>query len=165
MTNTDRGKLVVRSAIGMSLLFCIMGANSCVSAEVKEQQASARRISDHLDSLSSIGEHGYHVAYFLVGRFKNSPMERLTFDVSVTRVDDRLLERPIRFRVLDTLTYQLTYSLDHSETVLIGDLDKELNTELFQILIARPHDADSASFHRLMTNASHFDHELMVYRY
>lgn len=156
---------MVGSAIGMSLLFCIMGANSCVSAEVKEQQASARRISDHLDSLSSIGEHGYHVAYFLVGRFKNSPMERSTFDVSVTRMDDRLLERPIRFRVLDTLTYQLTYSLDHSETVLIGDLDKELNTDLFQILIARPHYADSASFHGLMRNASYIDHELRVYRY
>lgn len=165
MTDTDRGKLMVRSAIGMNLLFCIMGANSCVTAEVREQQASARRISGHLDSLSSIGEHGYHVAYFLVGRFKNSPMERSTFPISVTRMDDRLLERAIRFRVVDALTYQLTYSLDHSETVLIGYFDQELDTDLFQILIARPPSSDSASLERSMKNASYIDHELRVYRY
>ena len=162
--------VVLRIPTGPSVIFAmqlcaIMAITSCVGAESKEQQDSARRISNHLDSLSSIGEHGYHVAYFLVGRFKNSPMERSTFEVSVSRMDDRLLERPIRFRVLDAMTYELSYSLKQSEIVMVGEFDQDLDTELFRMLIARPHFADSASLHRMMTNASYVDHELKVYRY
>lgn len=149
----------------MNLLFIITGTTSCVSAEVKEQRASAKRISLLMDSLSSAGKHGYHVAYFLAGRFKKSPIKESTFDVSVSKMDDRLLERPIRFRVLDALTYELSYSLDDGETVMIGDFDQELDTDLFRILIALPLSADSASHQRLMTNASYVDHELKVYKY
>lgn len=153
------------SAILVMLLCTIMAITSCVGSESKEQQASAKRISHLLDSLSSAGKHGYHVAYFLVGRFKNSPVERSTFDVSVSRMDDRLLERPIRFRVLDAMTYELSYSLKQSEIVMVGEFDQDLDTELFRMLIARPYFADSASLHRMMTNASYVDHELKVYRY
>jgi hypothetical protein len=165
MTNTAWRSLIKSPVVGMLLLLIITGINSCVSAEVKEQQASAKRISHLLDSLSSAGEHGYHVAYFLVGRFKTSPMERSTFDVSVSSMDERLLEHPIRFRVLDAETYELSYSLKQSETVLIGEFDQVLDTDLLRILIARPLSADSASLQRLMTSASYFDHELKVYRY
>jgi len=152
-------------ALGVNLLFIITGSTSCDSGETKEQQASAKRISQLTDSLSATGEHGYHVAYFVVGRFKTSPIKVSTFEVSVTRMDDRLLERPIRFRVLDAETYELSYSLKQSETVLIGEFDQVLDTDLFRILIARPLSADSASLQRLMTNASYIDHELKVYRY
>lgn len=165
MINTDWRKLLVRSAVGMNLLFIITGTTSCVNAEVEEQRASAKRNSQLMDSLSSAGKHGYHVAYFLVGRFKTAPLKESTFEVSVSRMDDRLLERPIRFRVLDALTYQMSYSLDDGEAVMIGDFDQELDTDLFRILIARPHYADSASLQRLITNASYFEHELKVYRY
>lgn len=165
MMNLGWRSLVVRSAVGLSLLFIITGPTSCVSAETKAQQASAKRIRHLTDSLSAAGEHGFHVAYFLVGRFKNSPMERSTFDVSVSRMDDRLLERPIRFRVLDAMTYELSYSLKQSEIVMVGEFDQDLDTELFRMLIARPYFADSASLHRMMTNASYVDHELKVYRY
>lgn len=143
----------------------MMASTSCVSAETKEQQASAKRISHLLDSLSSTGKHGYHVAYFVVGRFKTTLMKESMFEVSVLSMDDRLLEQPIRFRVHDGLKYQLSYSLDQSETMLVGDFDKELDTDLFRILIARPHYADSASFQKLMTNASYLDYELKVYWY
>jgi hypothetical protein len=55
--------------------------------------------------------------------------------------------------------------VDDGETVMIGDFDRELNTDLFRMLIARPLSADSTSLERLMTNASHFDQELKVFRY
>lgn len=156
-------------AYGPSILIVvvstIMAITSCISAETKDQLASTKRIRHLADSLSATGEHGYHVAYFLVGRFETSPVKEISFDVTVARMDERLLERPIKFRVLDAEMYELSYSLKQSETVMVGEFDQVLDTELFRILIARPLTADSASLQRLMTNASYFDHELKVYRY
>jgi hypothetical protein len=154
-----------RFLFALVLSFLALAIASCVGPEGKEQYASDRRISRTIDSLSSLGEHGYHVAYFVIGRFQTSHMERSTFDVSVIRMDERLLERPIRFRVLDTWSYLLTYALDEGGTVLAGEFDRPMSTDLFQLHIARPPDLDSASFHRLMKNASAIDHEIKVYRY
>lgn len=132
------------------LVSTILGITSCVSSGTKEQQASDKRIRHLTDSLSAAGVHGYHVAYFLVGRFKVSPIKRTTFAVSVTRMDDLLLEHPIRFLVLDSLTYRLTYTIDQRENVIMGEFDKELEAKPFHLLIARPSGLDSASFQRLI---------------
>jgi len=151
----------------MALVLCgiLAGAVSCVSPEVKEQQADAMRIVQVTDSLAAAGEHGYYVATYIVGRYKTSRVRKTTFDVSVSRMDKRLVERPIRFRVLDTLRYQLSYSLDAREVKVAGMFHKVLDSEDLEILVSSPSDLDSAAYRRMISNYSAVDNVLKVFEY
>ena len=142
-----------------------MGAVSCVSPDVKEQQADAKRIVQVTDSLSAAGEHGYYVATYIVGRYKTSRVKKTTFEVLVSRMDKRLVERPIRFLVLDTLRYQLAYSLDKREMRVAGVFNKVLDSDDLEILVSPPSDLDSAAYRRMISNYSVFENELRVFEY
>lgn len=152
-------------AILVGLVSSIIVMTSCFRSETDAQQASDERIRHLTDSLADAGKHGFHVAYFLIGRFKTSQVKDIMFEVSVSKMDDRLLERPIRFRVLDALTYELSYSLNDKKVLVIGEFDRDLETVLFQMLVARPNFRDSTVLHRMMTDVSNFEHEIKVYRY
>ena len=151
----------------MALFSCgiLVGAVSCVSPEVKEQQADEKRILQVTDSLSATGEHGYYVATYIVGRYKTSRVEKATFDVSVSRMDEGLVERPIRFLVLDTLRYQLSYSLGSRKIQVAGTFHKVLDSEGIEILVSPPSDLDSAAYRRMISNYSVFENVLRVFKY
>ena len=142
-----------------------MGVISCRSPEIKEQLTDEKHIVQLMDSLSATGEHGYYVATYIVGRITASRVKKPAFDVSVSRMDKRLVERPIRFRVLDTLRYQLTYSLDSREMQVAGTFHKALDSEDLDVLVSPPSDLDSAAYRRMISNYSALENVLRVFEY
>ena len=152
-------------AIGLFLVGISLGTFSCVSPESEEKKQDAFAIAQVTDSLSAEGQHGYYVAQYLIGRFKTSRIEKTTFEVSVKSIDKRLLDYPMLFRVLDTLAYQLSYSLDEKETVLVGEFDQVLEADVLRIQVDRPAELDSEEFRRVVANSLSTDYEFRTYEY
>lgn len=155
----------ISSVFGLFLVGIPVGICACVSPVSLEKEQDAIAIAQITDSLSAVGEHGYYVAQFLIGRYKNSRIEKTTFEVSVKRIDKRLLDHPIQFRILDTLSYQLSYSLDEREIVLVGGFDQVLDAEVLSIKVGPPAEIDREAFRRVVANSTYVDNEFRIYEY
>ncbi len=163
--NLSKRHPATSSVIGLFLIGISIGTFSCVSAVRGEKDPDAFAIARVTDSLAAEGRHGYYVAQYIIGRFKTSRIEKTTFEVSVKSIDNRLLDHSIMFRVLDTVAYQLSYSLDEKETVLVGEFDQVLETDVLRIQIDRPAELDSEEFRRVVANSMYTDYEFRIYEY
>ena len=156
---------VISLVFGVLLVGIFLCIFACVSPESGEKRQDVLAIAQITDSLAAEGQHGYYVAQYIIGRFKTSRIEKTTFEVSVKSIDKRLLEHPILFRVLDTLAYQLSYSLDEKETVLVGEFDQVFEDDLLRIQVDRPAELDSEGFGRVVANSMYTDYEFRIYEY
>jgi len=143
----------------------LVSAISCSLPRTEEEEADALDIVRRTDSLAAGGGHGFYVATYIIGRYKTSRIKKITFNVEFSRLDKRLVERPIIFRVLDTLTYQLSYSLDSGEIQLVGEFHKVLDNGVLEVLVSPPTNLDSAAYRRVISNYTDSDNELRVYAY
>jgi len=89
----------------------------------------------------------------------------MPFPVAVSSMDKVLAGKPIRLRVLDTVSYHLSDPGDTLERTSIGEFDTVLDEDWITINIPRPPDLDDATFGRVIANTRHSDFELKVYAY
>jgi len=143
----------------------LMSAVACTSPDAEEQAEDGLHIAQQIDSLSTSGGHGYYVATYLIGRYKTMRVKKATFDIQVSRLDKRLVVKPIVFRVLGPLNYELSYAFGSHESKFVGEFNKPLDVELLEILVSPPQGLESAAYDRVISNSSDSDYELRVYAY
>ncbi len=141
--------------------FILVLLSTCLLAcESREERKDRQNIRLATDSLAATGEHGYFVAAYIVGRFKTSRMQHPYFQVEVGHMDERLLGSPIALQLVDSLGYQLTYTLDGKQKIAKGEYNAVVLGEDFSLRFALDSLASSA-LHNLMV----MDYELRVYPY
>ncbi|HRH38749.1 MAG TPA: hypothetical protein PK760_10415 [Flavobacteriales bacterium] len=145
----------------MQRAFTLILLSACLlSCESKEERADRQDINATTDSLAATGEHGYFVATYIVGRFKTSRMQHPYFQVEVGHMDERLLGSPIALQLVDSLDYQLSYSLAGEQKTAKGEYNAMVLGKDFSLRFALDSMASSA-LHNLMV----MDYELRVYQY
>ena len=113
------------------LLICILLINitACESQQDGITQEDHNSINKINDSLSATGKHGYYTFYFIVGRLKTSLVDGTPFNVAFTKINKELLDKTIKFKLLDADHYQISYSLNNKETSYVGLFDKKYEND------------------------------------
>lgn len=136
------------------------------SACSDDQRASLRPDADRMriDSLAASGAHGYYVATYVVGRYKNARMYVDPFAFTVSRMSLELEEVPLRFQVIDFAVFTLSYELDGKQQVLMGGFESPVHTDEIEIEVRSLLKAggDSALW---WSDVAMGTYELLVYKY
>src|SRR6185503_20780579 len=105
--------------------------NSNLDIEKDIQIMKANVIMDRvIDSLN------LQIAYFHAGKILNEELYRNNpFIVRVTQVNDNFYDRPIQFRVLDGIKYQLNFGADGKENWQTFEFGKHYVTRFMQFTI------------------------------
>ncbi|MEZ4740219.1 MAG: hypothetical protein R2818_12905 [Flavobacteriales bacterium] len=108
--------------------------------------------------------HGYYVATYVVGRYKNTRMYVDPFAFTVSRMSPELEEVPLRFQVIDFAVFTLSYELDGKQQVLMGGFESPLRTDEIEIEVKGLLKAggDSALW---WSNVAMGTYELLVFKY
>ena len=83
-------------------------------------------VTSKIKSLSANGKHGYFVATYLIGRIRANYVDIMPVTIVVTSADRSLLEKPINFKIQDSINYTISYTFGNSETLIRGDFEKPL---------------------------------------
>jgi hypothetical protein len=154
------------TALNRFVPLCVLLAfgSACSDGRSADQRADAQAIGMHVDSLAASGAHGYHVATYYVGRFKNTRMKEDPFAFNVTRLSPELEDLPLTFQVLDPGAFTLSYELGGKQQVLMGAYGSPVQTKEIEIEIVGPAVAvtDSALW---WNNVAMGTYELRVFRY
>lgn len=151
-----------RSRCNWLLCVLLLACSACSD----DQRASLRTDADRMliDSLAASGAHGYYVATYVVGRYKNTRLHVDPFAFTVSRMSPELEERPLTFQVLDPRAFTLSYELDGKQQVLMGGFESPLRTDEIEIEVKGLLKAggDSALW---WSNVAMGTYELLVFKY
>lgn len=144
--------------ITVSFLLIAVGLISCNFSTNQDDP----EIKSKIKPLSANGKHGYFVATYLIGRIRSSYVDIMPVTIIVTTANRTILEKPINFKIQDSINYTLSYTFENSETIIRGDFEKPLVTKDFQILISKKkllNKGDNLSSLKIL------DYELKIFKY
>lgn len=151
---------MLRTSLFGGLLLLPIVFSSCESAEEK---ADRRAINLHTDSLAATGAHGYYVATFYVGRYKNTRTERTPFQVRVERIHTELIARPLELQFREGGRYELNYELPGSKVPVMGTVGEVLDLEDLEIEVGPDENGDA--WEAYLKSGAYGSYVLKVYPY
>lgn len=110
----------------------------CSCSTTPENSFEKEETASLIDSLSKEGKHGYFATTYIVGRVKKTEIkDGLPFNISIQQAKNEWMGKEIKFKILDSTTYQLSYPQNEREQKTIkGKFNKPSGDHTIQLLIS-----------------------------
>lgn len=108
------------------------------AVKTENQKEETESIQQRIDSLSKGGKHGYFATTYIVGRLKKTEIENgQPFNINILQAKNEWIGKEIKFKILDSITYQLSYQQNEREQKTIkGKFNKPSGDHTIQLLIS-----------------------------
>lgn len=119
-------------------VICLFSSCNYFSSDDRSEQEKILTKQIH-DSLEATGKHGYFTLTFIVGRIKTMPIqEGLPAEINVIKIAPELLGKPLKFKISDSLGYQISYPKNEKEDIVLnGMFSKKAEDEKMQVLVSK----------------------------